>query len=162
MRSFLHFSANRPRVLRGFTCAAIALALATLSQPVGAARTPDPVPDDAMQASIDPATGRLGAVSGEDARSLSADMGRLFDRSPEMLSPIELSGGMLMVELPESYMEALVVERTQNGTYVSYCAPEREIPAVVADPGTPAILLPVWASLPRANMAAGSSGLEEK
>jgi hypothetical protein len=152
MKKFLHASAHRSRVLLG-ACASIALVLATLSQPARAARTPEPLSDDAMQASIDPATGRLARMSAEDARSLAADMARTFDRSPETLAALQQPDGTLMI-----------IERAPGGSYVTFCAPEREIPAVVTDPGVPSILLPVWATLPRANLTqpAGFSGLEEK
>jgi hypothetical protein len=103
-------------------------------------------------------------MSVEDARSLSADMQRMFDRSPEMLQPLQLLGGMLMVELPETYMEVTIVQALSNGTHATFCAPEREVPAFAVDPAVPAILLPIWANVPAATpiQAAGSSGLEEK
>lgn len=163
MRNPLHLRALRPWALLAVACATVAFLAAAIASPALAARTPEPLQDDALQTTVDPAGGR-NRDTVEDSWSLSNDMQRMFDRSPETLEPVHLFGGVLMVELPETYMEATIVQALSNGALVTFCAPEREIPSLAADPAIPAILLPIWAAAPAVATVpeAGSSGLEEE
>lgn len=143
-----HLRASRPWALPGLACAMLAILVMAVAAPVQAARTPELPADDAVQASIDPATGRLRDMSAEDARSLSTAMQRMFDRSTEALDPYEFPNGMLMIELPEGYMEATIVQVQPDGSQLTFCAPQRDAAAFMFDPAMPSILLPVWATRP--------------
>lgn len=156
--------ALRPWATLAIACASAVVVAVVLATPAFAVRSQEPLSDDSVQATVDPATGRLRDMVLEDARSFSPEIQRMFDRSVEDLEPVLLPGGILMMELPETFMEAMVVTSMPNGSLATLCAPLQSMPALAADPGTPAILLPVWASLPAANpiQAAGASGLEDR
>ena len=71
--------------------------------------------------SIDPRTGRLRPPTTEEARAIAQALLRDYDRSIGRLNVLQHDDGMLSVELPESYMDVMVLTMLPGEIPMIYC-----------------------------------------
>jgi hypothetical protein len=70
---------------------------------------------------IDPQTKKLRQLTPEESQALSEDLKNFVAKVPGDLKIYQFQNGMLAVELPEEYMDSIVVTRNPNGTLSTEC-----------------------------------------
>ena len=90
-----------------------------LAASTATAQTAQANTDSAQQVSVDPQTHKLRAPTNEESKKLSEGMN--FNRVPEAVQVTRLPNGTNMAELPEEYMDAMVVTKAPDGTLHLQC-----------------------------------------
>jgi hypothetical protein len=70
---------------------------------------------------IDPQTHKLRQLSPEEAQALSEDLKNYVTKTPGDLQVYQFQDGTLAVELPEEYMDSMVVTRNADGSLSTEC-----------------------------------------
>jgi len=70
---------------------------------------------------IDPQTKKLRQLTSEEAQALSEDLKNYLPKAQGDLPVYQFQNGMLAVELPEEYMDSIVVTRNPDGTLTTEC-----------------------------------------
>jgi len=74
-----------------------------------------------QKAAIDPQTKKLRQLTPEEAEALSEEIKNFIPATPGEPKIYQFRNGMLAVELPEEYMDSVVVKRNPDGTLSMEC-----------------------------------------
>ena len=74
-----------------------------------------------QKVAIDPQTKKLRQLTPEESQALSEDLKNYFGKTPGELKIYQYPNGMLAAELPEEYMDSMVVKRNPDGTLTTEC-----------------------------------------
>ena len=74
-----------------------------------------------QKVAIDPETKKIRELTPEEAKALSEDLKNFVAKQPGELKVYQYPNGMLAVELPEEYMDSMVVKRNPDGTLSTEC-----------------------------------------
>lgn len=106
------------------------------------------VPVAGMQVAIDPKTGRLRPPTQEESRALAQALRQQFRTPSAPLEVIQAENGALAVELPEDFMETIVLRTHADGTESIDCMSPTEAARIIAE--SSALQLPENSSRPAA------------
>ena len=111
--------------------AALASALAFASQRADRNSNPNFVPPAGQYASVDPRAEGWAEPSSEEAQQVRAAMQMQYGRT----TPVIITrhpNGMLQAELPDDYMEVMVLKVNPDGTRSMQCVAGSEVAAMLA------------------------------
>jgi hypothetical protein len=91
------------------------------------------VPVAGMQVAIDPKTGRLRPPTQEESRALAQALRQQFRTPSSPLEVIQAENGALAVELPEDFMETIVLRTHEDGTESIDCMSPTEAARIIAE-----------------------------
>ncbi len=91
------------------------------------------VPIAGMQVAVDPKTGRLRPPTPEQSRALAQALRQQFRTPSTPLEVIQAENGALAVELPEDFMETILLRTHEDGTESIDCMSATEAARIIAE-----------------------------
>lgn len=85
-----------------------------------------------MQVAIDPATGKLRPLTGEEKKALALALGKLANRSVDGLVAVDRPGGAKSIDLRGRFMSVAVASVGANGVAEASCLTDPETATILA------------------------------